>query len=127
MESRLICFSDLPDEETPEELRAFSNPARRQPIIKAELERGKMTLLLEAIFELYESEVYKIMAIKQDTIQRCVEALGAEKFLAVIDKQKLLAALSPEDILSEELLDRLNPSQLQQLLVKISRKQSESH
>ena len=104
-----------------------------------------MTPLLEAIFALYESEVYKIMAIQQDTIQRCVEALGPEKFLAVIDKQKLLAALSKEDllaalskedllaalsqedILSGELFARLNPSQLQQLLVKISRQQSESH
>lgn len=127
MESRLICFSELPDEKTPAELRLFSNPRRRQPIIMSELERGKMTPLLEAIFALYESEVYKIMAIQQDTIQRCVEALGPEKFLAVIDKQKLLAALSPEDILSEELLDRLNPSQLQQLLAKINRKQSERH
>ena len=145
MESRLICFSELPDEQTPEELRAFSNPARRQPIIKSELARGKMTPLLEAIFELYESEVYKIMAIKQETIQRCVEALGPEKFLAVIDKQKLLAALSKEDhlaalskedhwaalskedILSGELFARFSPSQLQQLLVNISRKQSESH
>jgi len=100
MESRLICFKDLPDELTPEELQAFSNPARRQPIILSELERGKLTPLLEAILELYESEVFKIMALKQETIKRYVKALGPEKFTAVINKRYLLAALQKEDHLA---------------------------
>jgi len=137
MESRLICFGDLPDERTPEELRAFSSPARRRPIIMSELERGKSTLLLEAIFELYQSEVYKIMALKQETIQRCVEAVGREKFLAVFNKQDHLAALSKEDhlaALSKEkegvlqyFLAELGPDEFQRLIAKISRNKSESH
>jgi len=144
MESRLICFGALPDEMTPEELRAFSNPARRRPIIMSELERGKSTPLLEAILELYESEVFKIMALKQETIQRYVEALGREKFLAVFNKQDHLAALSKEDLLAAlskedllaaltqkdmltRLLSELGPNQLQQIIAQISFKQSESH
>lgn len=135
MESRLICFGSLSDEMTPEELRAFSNPTRRQPIIKAELERGKMTPLLEAIFELYESKVYKIMAIKQETIQRCVEALGREKFLAIFNKEDHLAALRKEDLLAalskedvlQYLLDEFEPDQLRQMIDQMSRKQSDSH
>jgi hypothetical protein len=152
MESRLICFADLPDEQMPEELRAFSNPARRQPIILSELERGKLTPLLEAIFELYESEVYKIMALKQETIRRYVEALGPEKFLAVLKKEDIvatlrkedhLAALRKEDLLAAlsqaelnqeeillllgDLLAKLRPSQLQQLLAKINLDKPESH
>jgi hypothetical protein len=151
----MICFSELPDEQTPEELRAFSNPARRQTIIMSELERGKLTPLLEAIFELYESEVYKIMALKQETIRRYVEALGPEKFTAVINKQALLAALRKEDHLAalskedlvaalskEDLLAALGkekeevlqyllagipPDQLQQLLANSGHNKSESH
>lgn len=131
MESRLICFGALPDEATPEELRAFSNPARRRPIIMSELERGKWTPLLEAIFELYESEVFKIMAMKQETIQRYVEALGREKFFAVFNKQDHLAALSKEDLLAalrkEDLLaalskeDHLAALSKEDLLVALSK------
>ncbi|MCI0698848.1 hypothetical protein L0337_43460 [candidate division KSB1 bacterium] len=121
----------------PEELRVFSNSARRQSIILSELERGKLTPLLEAILELYESEVFKIMALKQETIQRYIEALGPEKFLAVFKKEDILATLSKEDhlaALSKEkedvlqyFLAELGPDEFQRLIAKISRKQSESH
>jgi hypothetical protein len=77
------------------------------------------------------------MAIQQDTIQRCVEALGPEKFLAVINKQALLAALSKEDHLAalgkekEEVLKyflaELGPDEFQRLIAKINRNKSESH
>ena len=75
------------------------------------------------------------MALKQETIQRCVVAVGREKFLAIFNKQDHLAALRKEDHLAalsqedmlEALLAKLGPSQLQQLIVERSRKQSESH
>jgi hypothetical protein len=155
MESRLICFGALPDEVTPEELRAFSSPARRQPIILSELERGKLTPLLEAILELYESEVFKIMAVKQEIIQRYIEALGPEKFLAVLkkkdivatlrkedhlaalSKEDLVAALSKEDLLAalgkekeevlQYLLPGIPPDQLQRLLANSGHDKSKSH
>lgn len=144
MASLLICFGALPDEVTPEELRAFSNPARRRPIIVSELERGKSTPLLEAIVELSESEVFKIMAVKQETIQRYIDALGREKFLAalskeehmsVLSKEDYLAALSKQDLLSalseedlfKELLAKLGANQLQQMLAQISTPKSEQN
>jgi hypothetical protein len=155
MESRLICFGALPDEVTPDELRAFSNPARRQSIILSELERGKLTPLLEAIVELYESEVFRIMAVKQETIKRYIEALGPEKFLAVLkkedivatlrkedhlaalSKEDLVAALSKEDLLAalgkekeevlQYLLPGIPPDQLQRLLANSGHDKSKSH
>jgi hypothetical protein len=128
MESRLICFSELPDEQTPEELRAFSNPARRQPIILSELEGRKLTPLLEAILELYESEVFKIMAVKQETIKRYIEALGRENFFAFFNKEDHLAALGKEkEEVLKYFLAELGPDQLKQMIDQISRKQSESH
>jgi len=153
MESRLICFEELPDEVTPEELRAFSNSERRLPIILSHLQRGKLTPLLEAILELYESEVFRIMAVKQETINRYIEALGREKFLAAFNKEDHLAALRKEDLLTAlrkedlvaalskedhlaalsqedmlgELLARLGYNQLQRLLAMNSHNKSESH
>ena len=123
MVTYLIPFNGLPDELTPEELRAFSNPARRQPIILSELTRGQTSPLFEALIELYESEVFKIMAVKQETINRYVEALGPEKFSAALSKEHHLAALSKEDHLAalskEDLLAALSDDDmLKRLLAK---------
>jgi len=135
MESYLIAFKDLADESTPEELRAFSNPARRRPIIESYLESGLSNPILEAIIELYESEVLKIMALKPETIKRYVEALGREKILATftkedhlaaLRKEDLLAALSQEDVL-QHFLAKLGPEQLRQMIDQMSRNKSESH
>jgi hypothetical protein len=66
------------------------------------------------------------MALKQETIRRYVEAVGPEKFIAVIDKQDFLATLSKEDVL-QYLLAKLDPEQLKQMIDQISHKQPESH
>jgi len=100
MVTYLIPFNGLPDELTPEELRAFSNPARRQPIILSELTQERLSPILEAIIELYESEVLNIMAVKQETIKRYIQALGPEKFSAALSKEHHLAALRKEDLLA---------------------------
>jgi hypothetical protein len=138
MVSYLISFEDLPDELTPEELRVFSNPVRRQPIILSQLAGGQSTPILEAILDLYESEVLNLMAIKQETINRLVEAVGREKILATFRKEDLLAtfrkedlvaALSKEDLLAalnkedvlRQLLAELGPDQLRQMIDQISR------
>jgi len=132
MVTYLIPFNGLPDELTPEELRAFSNPTRRQPIILSELNRGRVSPLFEALIELYESEVSKIMAVKQETLNRFIEALGRDKILtlfrkeehmAVLQKEDLLAALSKEDHLAalskEDLLAALSDDDmLKRLLAK---------
>jgi hypothetical protein len=104
MLSYVIAFGDLPDESMPEELRVFSNPARRQPIIINELGRRQSSPLLEAILDLYESEVLKLMAIKQETIERFIETLGEEKVITILSKkmgrEKLFANFSKEDLLA---------------------------
>ncbi|MCI0693014.1 hypothetical protein L0337_13540 [candidate division KSB1 bacterium] len=141
MVSYLIPFEGLPDELTPEELQVFSNPARRQPIILSQLERGQSSPILEAILDLYESEVLKLMMVKQETIDRFIETLGQERVMAVLSqkmgrekllanfrKEELLAALNKEDLLAafgeEEILKslqaKLGPELFQQLLDRFS-------
>lgn len=144
MVSHLIVFEDLPDESTPEELQAFSNPARRQTVILSELEKGRSTPILEAILELYESEVLKLMAIKQETIKRFIENLGQEKILATFRKEDLLKTLSKDDLLAaftkedvisafgaEEILKslqaKLGPEQLRKMIDQLNGNKSESH
>lgn len=138
---------------TIEELQAFSNPARRQAIILAKLEQGQASPMLDAIFELYESEVFKLMAIKQETINRFVETFGREKILSLFNKEDFLSKLHKEDLLSKlhkedllsklhkddllsalskedmlrQLLADLDPSQLHQMIDQFSRNKSESH
>jgi len=84
----------------PDELQAFSNPVRRQPIILNELNRGQTSPLLEAFLDLYESEVLKLMAIRQETINRMIEALGREKILSTFHLEDILAAFRKEDLLA---------------------------
>ncbi len=151
MLSYVIAFGDPPDESMPEELRVFSNPARREPIILNELERGRSSPLLEAILDLYESEVLKLMAVKQETIERFIDTMGEEKIMAILSqkmgreklfanfrKEDLLAALSKEDLLAalgkedviaafgeEEILKslqaKLGSEQFRQLIDRFSR------
>ncbi|GEM_PF-2117451 len=153
MVSYVIAFEDLPDKLTIEELKAFSNPAQRQSIILSELERGQSSPTLDAILELYESEVFKFMAIKQETLNRFVETFGTEKILslfrkedilaklhkedhlaalrkedllAALGKEDLLAALSKEDMLRQILVE-YGPSQLHQMIDQISGNKTETH
>lgn len=84
MVSYLISFVDLPDEVTPEELQAFSNPARRQPIILLQLESGQSSPILEAIFDLYESEVQTMIDLKEETLVKIIKGVDQEKLIAAI-------------------------------------------
>ena len=135
MVSYVIAFDDLPDKLTIEELKAFSNPARRQALILSELERGQSSPMLDAIFELYESEVFKLMTVREETLNRFIATIGREKIaallhkedhLAALRKEDLLAALSKEDMLRQILVE-IEPSHLHQMIDQISRTKSESH
>jgi len=123
--SHIIVFGDPADAEIPKELQIFSNPSRRQPIIVNELQRGEASPLLEAVLDLYESEVLKLMAIRQETIGRIIETFGREKILSyfrpedvvtVFRKEDILASLKPEDILAslkpEDILASLKPEDI---------------
>lgn len=125
MVSHLISFDELPDEVTPEELQAFSNPARRQPIILSQLASGRPSPILEAIFELYESEVQKMIDIKEETLVRLLKGVNQEKLIAAISKtveqDKLLSAFNKEDML-KQLLSAFNKEEmLKQLLASFSK------
>jgi len=128
MLSYVIAFENPQDEGMPEELQAFSNPARRQPIILNELRREQNSQLLKAFFDLYESEVYKLMTLRQETIDRMIEAVGREKFLAAFRKEEFLAALSKEDHLAalrkeDHLAALSNEDMVQWLLAKVGSEQ----
>jgi hypothetical protein len=130
MVSYLIVFEDLPDELTPEELQAFSNPARRQPIILSQLASGQSNPILEAIWDLYESEVHKMITLKEETLDRLLKGVDQEKLIAAITRtvgqEKLLAAFNKEEIL-RQMLAELGPDQLRKMLDQINGNKSESH
>lgn len=142
--SYVIAFGDPPDESMPEELRVFSNPARRQSIILSQLRREQPTQLLQVILDLYESEVLKLMTVKPETIERFIQTLGREKILSTFRKEDLLAALHKEDLLAalreedllaafskekllRQMLAELGPDQLRKMIDEISRNKSESN
>ncbi len=152
MVSYLIVFEDLPDEVTPEELQAFSNPASRQKVILAELAKGRSTPILEAILELYESEVQKMIDIKEETLVRLLKGVNQEKLIAAISKtveqDKLLSAFNKEDMLKQLLASfskedmiaafgegdvmkllqaKLGSDELRKMLDQINGNKSESH
>jgi hypothetical protein len=120
MLSSVIAFGDPPDESMPEELRVFSNPARRQSIILSQLVSGQPSPLLEAILDLYESEVFKLMSVKPEMLERFVQTFGKEKILSTFRKEDILATLNKEDLLAalsnddmlNKLLVNLGPDQL---------------
>jgi len=122
MPAYLISFTDLPDELLPEELQAFSDAVRRQRIFLSCLGNKEKAPIVETIFDLYESEVKKIMLnIREESLrnvlsvvapERIIAALGDEKVIAALGKQKLQAALNKEELLQalskEDLLAALN-------------------
>ncbi len=131
----IISFINIPDELLPEELRAFADPVRRQQTFIACLGNKEKAPLVETIFDLYESEVIKIMLnIREESLKNILLAVGEEKILAALDKQKIQAALSKEDHLAaidrddminallrdesflKALLARIKPEQLQSML-----------
>jgi len=96
---------------------------------------------MDAMLDLYESEVKKLMAlynIKQKSMRQYVEALGKEKVIAAIRKDEHLAALSKKDLLTalrqedviaamgeekvlKSLLAKLGRERMQKLIDQISR------
>jgi hypothetical protein len=110
MPACVISFTDLPDELMTEELRAFSDPARRQQTFLACLGNKEKAPIAETIFDLYESEVRKIMLnIREETLRnvfsvvdpkRIVAALGEEKIIAALGDEKIIAALGDEKIIA---------------------------
>lgn len=127
MVSYLIATENLPDDVTPEELQIFSNPARRQKVILSQLALPDKSPILETIFDLYESEVLKMINVRPEFIDRVIETLGHEKLLAhfrkediiaSLSKEELMASLSKEDIL-RQLLAELGPEQLHKLIDKL--------
>ncbi|MGH7455444.1 MAG: hypothetical protein ACRENG_29085 [bacterium] len=145
----VISFINLPDELLPEELQAFSDPARRQHLFLSCLGNKQKAPIVETIFDLYESEVKKIMLnIREESLrnvlsvvepERIIAALGDEKVIAALGKQKLQAALSKEDFLAalnredminalignedflKAFLAKLDPEQLRKMLEEKSR------
>lgn len=101
MVSYLIATEDLPDEVTPEELQIFSTPARRQKIILSQFLLNRSTPILETVFDLYQSEVLKMIDVKPEFIDKMIETLGHEKLIAALQRtmgaDKLLAAFSGGD------------------------------
>jgi hypothetical protein len=94
--SYVISIEDSPDELLPEELQAFSNPERRKRVLLAALKKGGQSPIVEAIFNLYKSEVEQIMT-REALAQKLVKIVGENKILALLDKQKVMKSLNKED------------------------------
>jgi hypothetical protein len=130
MVSYLIVFEDLPDEVVPEELQAFSNPGRRQPLILSQLASGQSNPILEAIWDLYESEVHKMITLKEEALDRLLKGVEQEKLIAAITRtvgqEKLLAAFNKEEVL-RQMLGELGHDQLLKMIDQLNGSKSESH
>jgi hypothetical protein len=139
--SYLISIEDLPDELTPEELQVFSNARRRQRVFVLCFGRRAKKPILDTIFDLYESEVNKLMAlydIKPKSMRKYIEAMGREKVIAAFRKEELMAALSKKDLMAalskkdmitalggkqrllKSLLSGLKPRERQKILAQIN-------
>jgi hypothetical protein len=145
----VISLIDLPDELIPEELQAFTDAMRRQRLFLSCLGNKEKAPIVETIFDLYESEVRKIMLnIREESLKnilsavgekKIISALGEERVISALGKQKLQAALNKEDhlaALSHEdlvaamlgneqllklLLAKLDPAQLRKMLEEKNR------
>ncbi len=126
MISYVIAFGDLPDELLPEELRAFTNQTRRQHLFLSCLGKQEKSPIVEAIVDLYESEVRNIMLnIREESLRnilsvveekRIISALGEEKIIAALSEEKIIAALLKNEHLLKALLAELDVEQLQKML-----------
>ena len=94
--SYVIVLKDVPDELLPEELQVFSNPERRMRALLAALRKGGNSPIVEAILNLYESEVEQIMT-REALAQKLVKIVGEKKILALLDKEKVMKSLNKED------------------------------
>jgi hypothetical protein len=135
--SYVISIEDLPDELIPEELQVFSNPDRRMRTLLSCLGDAEKVPIIEAIYQLYESEVKQIMTtealtkklVRMAGTKRIAAALGKQELLKVLSKEDLLKALSKKDILAalsrKDIIDAVmeNEQLLKSLLKKLDREQ----
>ncbi len=140
----VISFINLPDELLPEELQAFSDSARRQHLFLSCLGNKEKSPIVETIFDLYESEVKKIMLnIREESLrnvlsvvaperiiaalgdERVISALGEEKIISALGEEKIISALGDEKVISallrneqllKSLLAKLDPERLRKML-----------
>ncbi len=126
----VISFTDLPDELLPEELRAFSDPLRRQQTFLSCLGKREKAPIVQTIFDLYEREVKKFMLdIREETLRnvlsvvdpkRIIAALGDEMVIAALGEEKVISALGDDKIIAALLK---NKPLLQLLLAKLDTEQ----
>ena len=106
----VIIFSELPEEFLPEELRAFTDSEKRRQTLLACLSDYEKAPIAETIFDLYESEVKKLMPkMREETLlrilsfvppQKFVAALGAEKVISLLGDKRIISTLGDKRILS---------------------------
>jgi len=129
----LIFIEDLPDELVPEELQIFSNPKRRERVFLSSFGKKTKRPLMDAMKELYESEVLKLMALynfEPSFVRKVVKTIGKKKLSAAFSKEDHLAALNKKDIIAalggkerllKALIADLSLEQRQKLLLQSSR------
>ncbi len=79
---------------------------------------------MDTMFDLYENEVNKLMAlydIKQKSMRKYIEAMGKEKVIAALSKEDMIAALGGKERLLKLLLADMNPEQRQKILAQFNR------
>jgi hypothetical protein len=99
----LISIEDLPDKLVPEELQIFSNPKRRERIFLRLFGKKAKRPLMDAMKELYESEVLRLMALydfEPSFVKKVVKTIGTKKLGAAFSKEEHLAALNKKDLLA---------------------------
>ncbi len=102
-DSYLLDLSELPETLPREELQIFTNRARREKIFILRMDDPKKQALVDAMNDLYKSEVKKLMVYldaKQKKVKRYVDIIGRKRVAAALPKEELLAALSKKDLLS---------------------------
>jgi len=97
--SYVIVLKEVPDELLPEELQAFSTRERRLRIVLAALQKREKPPILEAMFNLYESEVDQIMMTREAMAKKLVKIAGPTKVSAALDKKYHLQALDKKDLM----------------------------
>ena len=120
----LISIEDLPDERIPEELKVFSNPNRRKQVFLSCVGKKAKQPLMDALTDLFESEVLKLMALynyPQSKVKKFVQALGKEKVAAALSEKDIIAAVRGKEHIIKALLADLKPEQRQKLLLQSSR------
>jgi len=124
--ARIISFTDLPDKLVPEELRVFCDPGRRRETFLSCYRDKDKEPIVEAMFDLYESEVTKTMLnITEESLKNILEGVGEERIIPLLDEKKVISTLGEDRIiallggtenLTKKLLARMKPEQRRQVI-----------